>query len=214
MSQRQQSIPISVQRKILDAMKPKPGQIVVLFPVREKRRSLALRKYVERNRSPVVVRQTECDDDLLEQDGPLGAFYSPNEAPALAIGEPHLPQPAGVEHSLEEPFEQGLDLVVRKHDCGQRSALSAPNNNKRHVKSYFFGLGRLPEFWADSSAIGASCVGIVRRRIALLTKPLSVALERACFGGLSNWLPTPCSIGSRGRARTYNPSVNSRLLYH
>ena len=65
-----------------------------------------------------------------------------------------------------------------------------------------------------SRGIGANCGGIVRRRKALLTKPLTVAKNCARLGGSSRWLPTRCSIGSRGRARTYNPSVNSRLLYH
>jgi hypothetical protein len=65
----------------------------------------------------------------------LGAFYGPDQAPTFAIGEPDLPQPTGQEHSLEEPSEQRVDLLVRKHDCAERSFSSALDNNKRDAFS-------------------------------------------------------------------------------
>jgi len=57
MNQRLQFIPAGQSGAVLEALKPKPGQLRLLFPMRENRRSIALQEYAKRNRGAVVIQK-------------------------------------------------------------------------------------------------------------------------------------------------------------
>ena len=95
-----------------------------------------------------------------------------------------------------------------------KEPIPIPHNTRRCCEANGERGNRVSEFWPDQRRIGARLARIVLLRAALLTISLTAAPKRAHLGGSSGCRATACSIGSRGRTRTYNPSVNSRLLYH
>lgn len=134
MNQRLQPIPVALQKKLIAALPPDAGEVRILSPVREKRRSLALQEYAKRNRGSVVVCEFEGGNDLPEQNGPLRSLGRPDYVPTLVIGVRELAQPAGLEHLLEDPLEQRSQLSVGEHAPDERNESSNVGNGKETAR--------------------------------------------------------------------------------